>query len=77
MQFKILKKGRCKMKENKELTKDKKKELRSNNLGMTTVEVILIVVVLVGLVLIFKTQIQQLAETVFQKIAADSASILA
>lgn len=65
------------MKENKELTKDKKKELRSNNLGMTTVEVILIVVVLVGLVLIFKTQIQQLAETVFQKIAADSASILA
>lgn len=65
------------MKENKEFTKDKKKELRSNNLGMTTVEVILIVVVLVGLVLIFKTQIQQLAETVFQKIAADSASILA
>lgn len=65
------------MKENKELTKDKKKELRSNNLGMTTVEVILIVVVLVGLVLIFKTQIQQLAETIFQKIAADSASILA
>lgn len=63
------------MKERREFTKDKKNG--NNNLGMTTVEVILIVVVLVGLVLIFKTQIQQLAETVFQKIAADSASILA
>lgn len=65
------------MKENKELTKESKKVAANNNLGMTTVEVILIVVVLVGLVLIFKTQILQLAETVFQKIAADSASILA
>lgn len=56
---------------------NQKKGIGMNNLGMTTVEVILIVVVLVGLVLIFKTQIQQLANTVFQKIAADSASILA
>ena len=44
---------------------------------MTTIEVILIVVVLVGLVLIFKTQIQELAGTIFEKIASDSASILA
>ncbi|MBQ8596621.1 MAG: hypothetical protein IJ409_02410 [Lachnospiraceae bacterium] len=66
----------CKIRE--EVGREKRKKgIGSNNLGMTTVEVILIVVVLVGLVLIFKTQIQQLAEAVFQKIAADSASILA
>ena len=46
------------------------------NKGMGTVEVILIIVVLIGLVLIFKTQITQLVQTVFDKIAVDSGSIL-
>lgn len=50
---------------------------QKNNKGMGTVEIILIIVVLIGLVLIFKTQIGQLVETVFQKISADSAAILA
>ncbi len=60
-----------------------KKKLRNlsgwkqNNRGMGTVEMILIIVVLIGLVLIFKNQIQQLAETIFEKIAADSSAILA
>lgn len=48
-----------------------------NNKGMGTVEMILIIVVLIGLVLIFKTQIGQLVGTIFQKISADSAAILA
>lgn len=47
-----------------------------NNDGMGTVEMILIIVVLIGLVLIFKTQIQELAGTIFQKISADSSAIL-
>lgn len=47
-----------------------------NNQGMGTVEMILIIVVLIGLVLIFKTQIQGLASTIFEKISADSAAIL-
>ena len=47
----------------------------TNNRGMGTVEMILIIVVLIGLVLIFKTQIRELVETVFQKIAADSSAI--
>lgn len=60
----------------------KKKEknnltVRNNNQGMGTVEMILIIVVLIGLVLIFKTQIQGLASTIFEKISADSAAILA
>lgn len=50
---------------------------KNDNRGMGTVEMILIIVVLIGLVLIFKTQILQLTETIFQKISADSSAILA
>ena len=53
------------------------KNLKNNNFGMGTVEMILIIVVLVGLVLIFKNQIMDLAATIFQKISADSSAILA
>lgn len=52
-------------------------KLSKNNKGMGTVEMILIIVVLIGLVLIFKTQIQGLAGTIFEKISADSSAILA
>ena len=51
--------------------------LRKDNRGMGTVEMILIIVVLIGLVLIFKTQIQELAGTIFEKITVDSSAILA
>ena len=50
---------------------------KMNNKGMGTVEMILIIVVLIGLVLIFKNQIQDLAEVIFEKIGADSSAILA
>lgn len=50
---------------------------KMDNKGMGTVEMILIIVVLIGLVLIFKNQIQDLAEVIFEKIAADSSAILA
>lgn len=50
---------------------------KKSNKGMGTVEMILIIVVLIGLVLIFKTQIQELAQIIFNKIAADSSAILA
>lgn len=52
-------------------------KIMRNNRGMGTVEMILIIVVLIGLVLIFKTQISDLVGKVFQKISADSAAILA
>ena len=51
--------------------------LRKDNRGMGTVEMILIIVVLIGLVLIFKTQIQELAGTIFEKTSVDSSAILA
>ena len=44
--------------------------------GMGTVEVILIIVVLIGLVIIFKKQLNDLVKKVFQKISSDSNSII-
>lgn len=56
--------------------KNKKRRFSSDNKGMGTVEMILIIVVLIGLVLIFKTRIQELTSGVFDKIAVDSSAIL-
>ena len=61
----------------KEKMEKKDAAWRKNNQGMGTVEMILIIVVLIGLVLIFKTQIAELTSTVFEKISADSSAILA
>lgn len=44
--------------------------------GMGTVEVVLIIVVLVGLVLIFQEQIRGLVETIFTKITTDTNTII-
>lgn len=42
--------------------------MSAENAGMGTVEVILIIVVLVGIVIIFKSQITDLVESIFSKI---------
>ena len=57
--------------------KVKRTNFLRNNKGMGTVEMILIIVVLIGLVLIFKTKIQELTTGIFDKIAVDSSAILA
>ena len=43
--------------------------------GMGTVEIILIIVVLIGLVVIFKKQITSLVNTILKKITATAKSI--
>lgn len=43
--------------------------------GMGTVEVILIIVVLIGLVIIFKTQLTKIVNSLFSKISSQSNSI--
>lgn len=43
--------------------------------GMGTVEVILIIVVLIGLVMIFKSQLTNIVNNIFSKIASQSNSI--
>ena len=44
--------------------------------GMGTVEIILIIVVLIGLVIIFKEQLRYLVESVFEKISTDSNTVM-
>lgn len=44
--------------------------------GMGTVEIILILVVLIGLVIIFKKQLRSLVEKVFEKITSDSDTVM-
>ncbi|HIW21467.1 MAG TPA: hypothetical protein H9887_05545 [Candidatus Dorea intestinavium] len=46
-----------------------------NEEGIGVVEVILILVVLIGLVLIFKNQLRALVETIFDKITSESSGI--
>ena len=48
--------------------------LKSNK-GVGVVEVILILVVLIGLVIIFKEQLTELVNTIFEKITSESATI--
>ncbi len=43
--------------------------------GMGTVEIILIIVVLVGLVVIFKTQITNVVQSIFDKITAQTGRV--
>ena len=43
--------------------------------GIGVVEIILILVVLIGLVLIFKSQLTSLVQTIFEKITSESAGI--
>jgi len=42
--------------------------LKNDNRGMGTVEIILIIIVLISLVLIFKTQLTTLVQNLFKKI---------
>ena len=47
-----------------------------NNDGLGTIEIILILVVLIGLVIIFRTQLLDLINTIFQNITGNSNSIM-
>lgn len=54
---------------------DKIRSFNSNNKGMGTVEIILIIVVLISLVLIFKSHLTNLVNQIFQKITSQANSI--
>lgn len=51
------------------------KEFWKDESGMGVVEVILIIVVLIGLVIIFKNQITEVVNDIFEKIVSQSSSI--
>ncbi len=50
-------------------------EILKDEKGMGTVEVILIILVLIGLVIIFKSQLTELVENIFEKITKQAGSI--
>ena len=51
------------------------KQFWTDEEGMGTVEIILIIVVLVGLVILFKGQITQIVNSLFQKITKQSDTV--
>ncbi len=52
------------------------KEFMAEEDGMGTVEIILIIVVLIGLVLIFKNQLRSLVGKIFKKITEESSMVM-
>ena len=52
------------------------KELLKDEEGLTTVEIILILVVLIALVLIFKEQMTELVNNIFKTITSQSGKVL-
>lgn len=50
-------------------------EILKEEAGVGVVEVILILVVLIGLVIIFKSQLTSLVQSIFEKITSESSGI--
>ena len=51
------------------------RSILTDDRGIGVVEIILILVVLIGLVIIFKSQLTSLVQSIFSKITSDSAGI--
>ena len=63
------------MRETKEIKKRTLRSFLKEEDGMGTVEIILIIVVLIGLVMIFKKQLTNIVNDIFDKISTQSSSI--
>ena len=55
--------------------KNRVNEILREEKGVGVVEVILILVVLIGLVIIFKSQLTSLVQSIFEKITSESSGI--
>ena len=55
--------------------KNRVREILTEKKGVGVVEVILILVVLIGLVIIFKSQLTSLVQNIFKKITSESSGI--
>ena len=55
--------------------KNRIRDILTEEDGVGVVEVILILVVLIGLVIIFKSQLTSLVQNIFQKIVSESSGI--
>lgn len=54
---------------------DRARRALTDEQGITVIELILILVVIIGLVIIFKSQLTSLVESIFRKITSESAGI--
>lgn len=50
-------------------------QVLQDNSGMSVIELLLILVVIIALILIFKNQLTDLVNTIFEKITSESAGI--
>jgi Flp pilus assembly pilin Flp len=64
------------LEDKEELMWNQLKELLKDEEGLTTVEIILILVVLIALVLIFKEQMTEIVNNIFKTITSQSNKIL-
>lgn len=55
--------------------RNRRKEILGDSSGITTIELLLILVVIIALILIFKNQLIDLVNTIFEKITSESAGI--
>ena len=55
---------------------NKVREFMQDEQGITSVEIILILVILIGLVLIFKEQMTELVNNIFKTITSQSGNVL-
>lgn len=70
-----MKKQLCKMKMWGFEIKERIQYILRDDSGIGTIEMILLLVVLIGIVLIFKSQLTELVNTIFEKITSESAGI--
>lgn len=71
----MIKKKMYRMKWNNFRLKKRIADVLRDEQGIGVVEVILILVVLIGLVIIFKSQLTSLVNTIFEKITSESSGI--
>lgn len=64
-----------KLKELADLVVIRARDALTNEEGISVIELILVLVVIIGLVLIFKSQLTSLVESIFEKITSESAGI--
>ena len=55
---------------------NKRKSLWGDNLGITSIEIVLILVVIIALVVIFKDQIAAIVEKAFKSITSNTEAII-
>ncbi|MGP1611856.1 MAG: Flp1 family type IVb pilin [Catonella sp.] len=61
----------------KMLAKDRIKEIKEDNRGIAVIEIILILVIVLGLVLIFRNNLKTMIDEIFSKIKGNQKKIVA